>query len=168
MLIDASRIWLNASKAFLEVKMAAFKILMVMAAAIAVVAAVPHNVTVAAPTFVVNLDLPPEDRWTHIVELYKSSAPLIVNYFTHAVRLSSFSATIAPSLTSSIPHLAVDHRAHGVCSSPRSSWRCWRRSWRTLTMCSATTARSSAASPACVIDLCFIWGRGGGGAWSLW
>lgn len=65
--------------------MAAVKILIALAVLIAAAAAAPHNVTVAAPTFVVNLDLPPEDRWTEIVTLYKSSAPLIVNYFTHAL-----------------------------------------------------------------------------------
>ena len=43
------------------------------------------NTTVVAPTFVVNLDLPAEQRWTDIVTLYKASAPLILNYVTAAV-----------------------------------------------------------------------------------
>ncbi|XP_064644693.1 N-acylethanolamine-hydrolyzing acid amidase-like [Lineus longissimus] len=30
-----------------------------------------------APKFSVNLDLPPEDRWTHVVEVYKSHIPII-------------------------------------------------------------------------------------------
>ncbi len=40
------------------------------------------NATIQAPEYVVNLDLAPEDRWTEVVTLYKSSAPLIVAYFT--------------------------------------------------------------------------------------
>lgn len=51
----------------------------------AVVRAAPHNVTVAAPTYIINLDLPPEERWVELVTIYKSSAPLIVNYFTSAL-----------------------------------------------------------------------------------
>lgn len=45
------------------------------------------NTTVTAPTYVVNLDLAPADRWTDIVTIYKSSAPLIIDYFTKQVGL---------------------------------------------------------------------------------
>ena len=41
--------------------------------------AVPMN------TFKLDLNVPPEERWKHIIETYHSSVPLIVDYFNSLV-----------------------------------------------------------------------------------
>lgn len=48
------------------------------------------NSTVVSKTYIVNLDLPPYERWKDIVTIYKSSGPLIVDYFTGQARLALF------------------------------------------------------------------------------
>ena len=48
------------------------------------------NSTVVSKTYIVNLDLPPYERWKDIVSIYKSSGPLIVDYFTSQARLAIF------------------------------------------------------------------------------
>ena len=36
-------------------------------------------------TFKLDLNVPPEERWKHIIEIYHSSVPLIVDYFNSLV-----------------------------------------------------------------------------------
>ena len=69
------------------------------------------NSTVLAPTYVVNLDLAPEQRWTDVVKIYRSSAPLIVDYFTGQVNMH-FTIEIAcdlPLLPPSLPDFISFH-----------------------------------------------------------
>ena len=46
-------------------------------------------VPVAMKRYTINLDLPPEERWLELLSEYKSSVPLIIQYFNQSVSASN-------------------------------------------------------------------------------